>query len=303
MKKLIAFILILATVCCMVQLPVNAAQTVKVPLEGYYDESLGDYRQYGTATITGVLGTTTWGAQTAYIIDENSTVTIDCELGFLVVQDKTKKEYDDGYEVASAFNNPKNKDCTINCTVDGFSVKPGATLKFHTPKEFLCVNMSLGREKGFYETTSFMLQVKGKNEAPKAIFTNSSVYVNNKKVSFKAYNIGGNNYFKLRDLAYAFSGTEKQFEVVWDGKVNLISGQPYTAVGGELIVGDGSNRPYVASTNEIFVDGVPVDFKAYNIDGNNYFKLRDVCKYFDIGCIFDADLNRIRLDTSIPYTE
>ena len=303
MKKLIVLILIVATLLCTMQMPAIAAQTVKVPLNGYYDEGIGDYRQYGTATITGVLGTTQWGAQTTYIIDENSTVTIDCEVGFLEVRDKTKKEYDDSFVVASAYGNTKNKDCTINCSVTEDSVKPGATLKFHTAKEFLSVYMSLGRKNGFYETTSFMLQVKGKNDPPKAIFTDSAVYVNNKKVSFKAYNIGGNNYFKLRDLAYVFSGTKKQFEVVWDGKVNLISGQPYTVAGGELVVGDGANRPYAESKNEILIDGVPVSFKAYSIDGNNYFKLRDICKCFDIGVIWDGDLNRIRIDTSISYTE
>jgi hypothetical protein len=47
--------------------------------------------------------------------------------------------------------------------------------------------------------------------------------VNGQSVAFNAYNIDGNNYFKLRDLAYALNGTEKQFEVGWDGAANAIS--------------------------------------------------------------------------------
>lgn len=43
--------------------------------------------------------------------------------------------------------------------------------------------------------------------------TASKVSVNGKDVSFEAYNIEGNNYFKLRDLAKALTGSNKQFEV------------------------------------------------------------------------------------------
>jgi hypothetical protein len=37
--------------------------------------------------------------------------------------------------------------------------------------------------------------------------TSSTVLVNGKNVAFDAYNINGNNYFKLRDLAYTLNGT------------------------------------------------------------------------------------------------
>src|SRR5690606_9905822 len=68
--------------------------------------------------------------------------------------------------------------------------------------------------------------------------TSSKVLVNGNAVQFDAYNINGNNYFKLRDFAQAVNNTEKNFEVTWDGKnnaINLISNKPYTSVGGELV--------------------------------------------------------------------
>ena len=50
--------------------------------------------------------------------------------------------------------------------------------------------------------------------------TTSTVMVNGQAVAFEAYNIAGNNYFKLRDLAKVLSGTTKQFEVVsWYSKI------------------------------------------------------------------------------------
>jgi len=77
--------------------------------------------------------------------------------------------------------------------------------------------------------------------------TASTVLVNGKNVAFDAYNIGGNNYFKLRDLAYTLSGTEKQFEVEWDAAnnaINLVTGKPYTVIGGEMASkGAGAKTP------------------------------------------------------------
>jgi len=137
--------------------------------------------------------------------------------------------------------------------------------------------------------------------------TSSKVLVNGTSVAFDAYNIDGSNYFKLRDLAYVLNGTNKQFEVGWDGTnnaISLTSGQAYTPAGGELAV---SANPTVKTptptTSAIYLDGKQVSFTAYNIDGNNYFKLRDVMQTFNVGVGYDGATNTITLDTSQSYTE
>lgn len=56
-------------------------------------------------------------------------------------------------------------------------------------------------------------------------------------ISPTAFNIGGNNFFMLRDIAYMLNGTAAQFEVAWDGAlnaINLLMGRSYTPVGGEM---------------------------------------------------------------------
>jgi len=53
--------------------------------------------------------------------------------------------------------------------------------------------------------------------------TASTVYLNDAVNAFEAYNIGGNNYFKLRDLAYVLNGTAKQFEVGYDNATKAIT--------------------------------------------------------------------------------
>lgn len=138
-----------------------------------------------------------------------------------------------------------------------------------------------------------------------AIPTASTVMVNGKQVAFDAYNIGGNNFFKLRDMAYVLSGSEKQFEVTWDGAknaINLVSGTPYTAVGGEMAAKGDGNKQATPTTSVIYLDGVQVTLTAYNIGGNNYFKLRDLGQAFDFEVDWDAAAATIVIDTTKTYT-
>lgn len=127
-----------------------------------------------------------------------------------------------------------------------------------------------------------------------ALPTSSFVLVDGKPVAFEAYNIEGNNYFKLRDLAAAFSGSDKQFGVQWDGEkqaISLQSNQPYT---GKIFANDNAKQKN-ATINKavIYKDGEKVPLQAYNIDGNTYFKLRDIGKLFDFPVNFDAAKNQI----------
>lgn len=71
------------------------------------------------------------------------------------------------------------------------------------------------------------------------------IVINGEEVNFEAYTINNNNYFKLRDLAYALRSEEKKFDVIWNGDKNsieLASGQNYTIVGGEMSTEDGTSK-------------------------------------------------------------
>jgi hypothetical protein len=137
--------------------------------------------------------------------------------------------------------------------------------------------------------------------------TPSTVYINGNATQFEAYLINGNNYFKLRDLSYAISNTEKHFDVIWDNttkKITLISGQAYTPIGQEMAKGNGSAKKATLNSNiNIFQDNTPVRLSAYLIDGNNFVKLRDVMRLFNIGVTYDKATRDIRIDTTIPYVD
>lgn len=139
-----------------------------------------------------------------------------------------------------------------------------------------------------------------------AVTTNASVVVNGVEVAFDAYNINRNNYFKLRDVAFNLSGSNVQFNVDWDSNLKaiaLISGKSYTPVGGEMSGKGATNQVGTLSTSKVYLDGQTVDLTAYTINGNNYFKLRDIAALFDFGVEWDGANQRIVIDTSVPYTD
>jgi uncharacterized protein YkwD/uncharacterized protein YxeA len=121
--------------------------------------------------------------------------------------------------------------------------------------------------------------------------TSQKITVDGKLTSFRAYNIGGYNYFMLRDLAYIFNGTKAQFEVGWDGEkfaISLETGKPYTGKG----VGFEMKTPHVAekgykSRATIYKDGKEAVLLAYTIQGYTYFKLRDLGDEMGFGVKWD----------------
>ena len=141
-------------------------------------------------------------------------------------------------------------------------------------------------------------------DAP-AIATSSKVLVDGKEIKFEAYNICGNNYFKLRDVAAAISGSAKNFDVTWDSQnsvIDLITGKAYTAVGGELKAGDGTNKLAKMCNATVCKNGEYIYPKAFLIGGNNYFKLRDLGELFDFDVSWDGENNCITVETNKSYT-
>ena len=81
----------------------------------------------------------------------------------------------------------------------------------------------------------------------------------------------------------------------------MISNQGYSTT--ELSKGDGLEKTALLNISKIYKDGAEVSLTAYTIEGNNYFKLRDIAKAFDIGVTWDGATNTVGIDTSVGYVE
>lgn len=175
----------------------------------------------------------------------------------------------------------------------------------YTNQNSFTITVEQGGQKSYFYVTVVTGAPTGTPDTT-APTTNSKVIVNGDSVLFDAYNINDNNYFKLRDIAYVVSGSAKQFNVTWDGSknaINLISNQAYEYIGGEMISGDGTNKPYTLNSSTVYKDGVEVVLTAYTINDNNYFKLRDLGKTFNFSVTWDGESNSIVIDTTKDYIE
>lgn len=115
-----------------------------------------------------------------------------------------------------------------------------------------------------------------------------TVMLDGKQVKPVGYNINGNNYYKLRDIALILNGTTAQFGVTWDKStrsMNLTPGSSYEAVGGELGAIPTKNATAQTCNETVLINGIKASLTAYNVDGYNYFKLVDLgdALGFDVG--------------------
>ncbi len=115
---------------------------------------------------------------------------------------------------------------------------------------------------------------------PTVKLSDQKLKVNGQDIQCEKYNIDGNNYFKLRDIAKLMNGTASQFRVGYDGKSNIVTivtGSAYEANGTEMVIEADKSELAQISTQTISINGVTVsDLSVFNIGGNNYFKLRDL---------------------------
>lgn len=134
--------------------------------------------------------------------------------------------------------------------------------------------------------------------------TSNILVLDGVETSFPAYNVDDYNWLKLRDLAMILNGTGKQFSISFDAfsnTVTIVTGPGYTAVGDELQETAPGSMEAISSPQRIIVDGISVELSAYNINGYNYIRLRDLADLFDFGVTFNE--GKVELDLAAPYVE
>ena len=130
------------------------------------------------------------------------------------------------------------------------------------------------------------------------------IYLDGERVSIAAYEINGNNYFKIRDVAAILSGTNAQFDVTWDpatGNITLTDDKAYTKTGDELYAIPDTNQTAKDSTAPLYRDGERVYYTGCNVNDNNYYKLRDIAEDFDFGVTWEAETQSVYIETDEEY--
>ena len=136
--------------------------------------------------------------------------------------------------------------------------------------------------------------------------TNDSLTADGVLQTPTVYKINDSNYFQIRDLAAVLNGTGKQFSVGYDSSLSSVTattGQGYAKQAGDLAGAPaGGTKEAQPSNDTIYINGKKVAAEVYKIDGNNYFKLRDLGKALNFYVGWSAEQG-MYIETDKPYTE
>jgi len=208
--------------------------------------------------------------------------------------------------------------CEWDGLYDGFSRD---ILNGYNGKDYLYVlESSLWFEDGtgWYRSNPIRLdeaavaRMRAEQQNTTAYASTQTVSIDGNPVTLEAYALkdeNGNptNYVKLRDVAYVLNGTAAQFEVGWDGNVNIVTGSPYTPNGSEMKTPFSGDRTYTIPTAQTNVNGAAADLAAISLTDDNgggytYYQLRDLGRALGFNVGWSGERG-IYIETDKPYTD
>ncbi|MDO5713997.1 MAG: hypothetical protein Q4Q07_06150 [Tissierellia bacterium] len=149
-------------------------------------------------------------------------------------------------------------------------------------------------------------------EEKEAIYSPQNVKINGKEVPLKGYNIEGNNYYRLRDVAKYFKDTMCAFEVGYQENTKTIilrvplGRKPVLKDTPMIKKTDGIGYPSKSKLQVEIQDILVYDLakgkpKAYVIEDYTFFRLRDLAEFllFDIG--YDQKTNTVLIGTEETF--
>jgi|GEM_PF-2361013 len=141
--------------------------------------------------------------------------------------------------------------------------------------------------------------------AIECMVSNQAVTLDGEAVEIAHYNVNGNNYFKLRDLACILNGTDFQYDVGYDAAtrtVTLTTGAAYAPLDTDMVIGEDASDTCVVSNQPVYIDGELVTVLAFNIGGDNYVQLRDLAEYVGYGVDYDSATRTAQILTGSQVT-
>lgn len=134
-----------------------------------------------------------------------------------------------------------------------------------------------------------------------AIPNGTAFKVDGTAVNLCAYELEGSNFVRLRDLAQALAGSDKQFAISYDAaqkRVTLTPGQAYAPTGNELRgAADVAALQAYPARQKVTLEGERLDQMVCNIRDENYIQLRAAAKALDVGVSWDSAANCVHIDT------
>ena len=145
---------------------------------------------------------------------------------------------------------------------------------------------------------------------PVAYATSQMIAIDGEGYFFDTYALkdkNGNmtNYVRVRELGRLLCGSKAEFEVSWDGAVNLLPGKSFTPTADDRYTPFSGNRPYQTSAAATKVNGKTVQVDAITLTDDNgggytYYKLRDLGKLLGFNVGWSAG-GGVYIESDKPY--
>ncbi|MDY3118329.1 MAG: DUF1343 domain-containing protein [Peptoniphilus sp.] len=138
-------------------------------------------------------------------------------------------------------------------------------------------------------------------ERARAVKSPQALRIDGESTEVRGYNIGGYNYYRLRDLAKALAG-KVDFDLAGDNRqITVDRTKTYNSFVGDQM---GARVEWAnLQPMRLKVNGEnPADVveNAYNIRGFNYFRLRSVGAFLGFSVTYDEEKNEAVIDTGAP---
>jgi len=197
------------------------------------------------------------------------------------------------------------EDATASVTVSGAGSKSavGSVNDTFALKEGINIFTVTVYQKGASATKAYTVSIYRVPAVRTIKVSQQKITVNGTSKTLTAYNINGNNFLQLRDVAMLLNGTDKTFAINFNDATQsayLNTGSAYTPNGTENAA-ISTYKAAAVSTQNFFLNNTQVYPIAFNIDGSNYVMLRDLGALLDFGITFNAATNSIAVTTSTPY--
>jgi hypothetical protein len=130
--------------------------------------------------------------------------------------------------------------------------------------------------------------------------SNAKLIIDGEDAEVSGYTVNDSNYYKIRDIAILLRSTSSRFDVAWDENLSAIAiskGERYTAVGGELSKESGTALNVEQNSAPVYVDGSEKEVLSYNINGNTYFKIRDIAEMVGFEVDWDSEEQAVIIKT------
>ncbi len=141
-------------------------------------------------------------------------------------------------------------------------------------------------------------------ETGTATKSTSTVLLNGSEVDLEGYVIDGTTYYKVRDVAYALTDTEKCFDITWDSGfqvLNMTTHKPYTVVGDMLQNEGATTATYTRYVDTIYKEWSIFNPQAYTINDTLHISIRDLSWMFNFSVEWDSVNQCINIDTTKDY--